>query len=400
MNQAVREFFQPSDLTPSEQRYHLNAQLMMLGGLLCHATLLAYFSYFEVWFLFYFNIGSVIWFVTLMLIIRYRHYLLATLLVPVEILIHQVACVMILGWGAGFQYFLITNALASFLVIRGYLIQKLVVAMISVLSFMTLSYLHADTWSTGLLPDVIVTWTNQAVFLMATGLLIAALWLFSKRLESYELQLQAANDENERLLYNILPPSIADDLKNQEGELVERFESASILFADIVGFTKWAAESTPAELVDILNGLFTRFDDRLDEFGLEKIKTIGDAYMVAAGVPHTRSDHAGDLMRFALLMLTETEQFNREHGTDLHIRIGISSGPVVAGVIGHKKFAYDLWGDTVNTAARMEQCGLDDKIQVSEATYELLKDRHQFAGRDDVEIKGKGRMNTYILSNA
>ena len=135
----------------------------------------------------------------------------------------------------------------------------------------------------------------------------------------------------------------------------------------------------------------------LEKFQLEKIKTIGDAYMVAAGVPQPHENHALELTAFALWMLRQTDEFNTEHGTDLHIRIGICSGPVIAGVIGHKKFAYDLWGDTVNMAARMEQTGIEDKIQVTESTFQLLHGHYRFARRDDVEIKGKGTMHTYIL---
>ena len=155
-------------------------------------------------------------------------------------------------------------------------------------------------------------------------------------------------NENQRLLHSILPKPIAEQIRTGQQNVVQRFESVSILFADIVGFTKFSEQLEPQSVVDMLNGLFSKFDDLTDYYGIEKIKTIGDSYMVAAGVPERKKDHALVLFHFAKDMLKTLKKYNRAKGTKLKLRIGLSSGPVVAGVIGKKKFAYDLWGDTVN----------------------------------------------------
>ena len=181
--------------------------------------------------------------------------------------------------------------------------------------------------------------------------------------------------------------------------IADSHESVTILFADIVGFTKMTASMPPAELVDLLSQLFSRFDKLADQHGLEKIKTIGDGYMVVGGAPVGREDHADVIAQLALEMQQELAAFNEKSSKNLQMRIGISSGPVVAGVIGTSKFAYDIWGDSVNMASRMEKTGLPDTIQVSEVTYQLLKNNHTLELRGLIDIKGKGKVNTYLLKS-
>jgi guanylate cyclase len=200
-------------------------------------------------------------------------------------------------------------------------------------------------------------------------------------------------------LLNVLPKSIAIRLKDNDMRIADSHESVTILFADMVGFTKMTASMPPAELVDLLSQLFSRFDKLADQHGLEKIKTIGDGYMVVGGAPVSRDDHANVIAKLALEMQRELAAFNEQTGKKLQMRIGISSGPVVAGVIGTSKFAYDIWGDSVNMASRMEKTGLPDTIQVSEATYQLLKNNHKLELRGLIEIKGKGKVNTYLLKS-
>ena len=178
--------------------------------------------------------------------------------------------------------------------------------------------------------------------------------------------------------------------------IADDHESASVLFADVVGFTPMSAAMSPPELVSLLNTVFTTFDRFVEELGLEKIKTVGDAYMVASGVPHGRSDHAHAIAELALRMRDHTERY-RFDGHEIRLRIGINSGPVVAGVVGTHKFAYDLWGDVVNTASRMESEGVAGSIQVTPATYELIRGEFVCEPRGVVSVKGKGDMNTYIL---
>jgi class 3 adenylate cyclase/CheY-like chemotaxis protein len=212
-----------------------------------------------------------------------------------------------------------------------------------------------------------------------------------------ELALRIAQQKSESLLLNILPARIAENLKKGEGTLAERFESATVLFADLVNFTSLAARISPLELVNLLNQVFSKFDSLTEKYNLEKIKTIGDAYMVAGGLPVPRADHAEAIANMALDMQLVINNFETNLGESFQIRIGIHTGPVVAGVIGTKKFIYDLWGDTVNVASRMESQGLPGSIQVTAEMWEKLKDKYVFEERGLLEIKGKGQMITYWL---
>ena len=211
---------------------------------------------------------------------------------------------------------------------------------------------------------------------------------------------EAANRENERLLLNILPLSIADRLRHGEVVIADRFDEMTVLFADCVGFTQMSSHLSPTELVALLNDVFSLFDRLVDRFQLEKIKTIGDAYMVVGGLTpgRERGDHAARMADLALSMLAEVEAYRLRTGSPLQIRVGAHLGPTVAGVIGLKKFIYDVWGDAVNTASRMESQGEAGRIQVSSSMYERLSDEFVFESRGMVEIKGKGPMTTYFLA--
>jgi class 3 adenylate cyclase len=218
-----------------------------------------------------------------------------------------------------------------------------------------------------------------------------------KRIEvrTHELELERARSES--LLLNILPPEIAQILKENPGTIAQRFDQASVLFADMVGFTPLSAEMTPEEMVELLNTIYSFYDSLIDKFGLEKIRTIGDNYMVASGVPRPRPDHAKALARMALEMRDYFNDADQLAIEGLNFRIGINSGPLVAGVIGHKKFQYDIWGPTVNTASRMESQGLPGKVQITQATYELLKDEFVCEPRGTLEVKGVGDLETWFL---
>ena len=215
---------------------------------------------------------------------------------------------------------------------------------------------------------------------------------------AYLTQLQAEQEKSEKLLLNILPAPIAERLKKGESNIADSFPEVTVLFADIVGFTQLASQVSAAELVQTLNEIFSAFDRLVERFELEKIKTIGDAYMVVGGLPNPLMDHAGGIAEMALEMQKELTRINTEKNMHLRMRVGVHTGPVVAGVIGKKKFSYDLWGDTVNIASRMQSLAYIDSIQMSEATFELLKDRFVFTKRGGIEVKGKGRMTTYILT--
>jgi adenylate cyclase len=210
----------------------------------------------------------------------------------------------------------------------------------------------------------------------------------------------AANRERanaNRLLLNVLPKKIAPILKANGQTIADYYESASVLFADIVGSTPLFADMEPAEAVDWLNEIFSMFDELVDKYQLEKIRTIGDNYMVASGVPTTRPDHAQALVHLALDMLAGLERLPARNGKRINFRLGINSGPLVAGVIGKTKFHYDLWGDAVNTASRMESHGEAGQVHITQATFELLQDEFECVSRGTIDIKGKGEMTTYFV---
>ena len=203
--------------------------------------------------------------------------------------------------------------------------------------------------------------------------------------------------KSERLLLNVLPATIAQRLKAGERPLADRFEEVAVLFADLVGFTAISEHLTPEEVVDLLDGLFTEFDAMAERHHLEKIKTVGDAYMVVAGLPEPLSDGVVAVLEMAMEMQRLVAAFRTPFGSELRLRIGIDVGPVVAGVIGERKFTYDLWGDTVNTASRMESHGIPGQIQVTPRAYQRLRDRYEFEPREPMEIKGKGLMAPFLL---
>jgi len=210
-------------------------------------------------------------------------------------------------------------------------------------------------------------------------------------------QLQVEQEKSEQLLLNILPKPIAERMKKGETNIADSYPDVTVLVADLVGFTTLSAHIDPEQLVQLLNEIFSAFDLLVEKHGLEKIKTIGDGYMVAGGISIPRSDHAEASAGLALSMQEKIVQFNRDYNTSTRIRIGISTGPIVAGVIGRKRFAYDLWGETVNTACRLETTGEAGRIQVAEATYERLKDKFQFEGKHSIDVKGQGVLSAYWL---
>lgn len=233
----------------------------------------------------------------------------------------------------------------------------------------------------------------EARIFLNTGLVV---YILGFAFYSHRIYLRA-QDQADFLLRNILPEKIANVLKGGRSLPARRFDECSVLFADIAGFTSFSATVSPERLVAILNDIFSCLDDLVDRYGLEKIKTIGDAYMAAAGLPDPRSDHAAAAADFALEARDAVSHLMHSLGVGLRFRIGIHSGPVVAGVIGKRKFIYDLWGDTVNIASRMESHGVEGHIQVSRDTWELLKGSYLFEARGTIEIRGRGALETYIL---
>jgi adenylate cyclase len=251
-------------------------------------------------------------------------------------------------------------------------------------------------------------WLEEEISFASSLADLLALGMEAQERRRAEEGLRVEQRKSERLLLNVLPQEIAERLKNVQSKtklhlktsgtiIADSFEEVTVLFADIVDFTEYAASISASELVNVLNEIFSEFDHLVEQYDLEKIKTIGDSYMVVGGLPVPSKDHAEAIAEMALQMQTVIQKFKRTDGTNFSLRIGIHTGQAIAGVIGTKKFIYDLWGDTVNVASRMESYGVAGCTQVTEVTYQLLKNKYHFEQRSAINIKGKGEMITYLL---
>jgi adenylate cyclase len=243
-------------------------------------------------------------------------------------------------------------------------------------------------------PADVPSWLAIAFFVMNMAGVSATAFLL---LRYFVLEREKERAKSERLLLHVLPAPIAARLRDAETTIADRSEAVTVLFADIVGFTQLSASADPHDVLTLLNRLFSRFDELAERHGLEKIKTIGDAYMVVGGLPVPRDDHAEAVADMALDMIREIERRPADAAPPLQLRIGIDTGPVIAGVIGIRRFIYDVWGDTVNTASRMDSHGRPGKIQVTERTHSALSDRYAFAERGVIDVKGRGPMRTWLL---
>ena len=247
----------------------------------------------------------------------------------------------------------------------------------------------APTWIDPIYTEPVGTRTVVLSFIGLTVLIFAVLLYFVRQRDHFQKQ-------SDDLLHNILPDEIADQLKREHGMIADYYPAVSVLFADVVDFTPMSSSMAPQELVGLLDEVFKDLDKLVSSAGLEKIKTIGDEYMVAAGVPTERGDHAEAICDLALRIRAHTSA-KRYRGHQLSFRIGINSGPVIAGIIGEEKFTYDLWGDTVNTASRMESHGASGAIQISSNTHALVKDLFTCESRGSIDVKGKGQLDTWFL---
>ena len=257
------------------------------------------------------------------------------------------------------------------------------------------SFLPRDTN----LPPLMVTTFFVLNIVAVSVIVFVLLHYFVAQRERAMRLLQREQERSEALLLNVLPQEVAEVLKSGAQTIADYHEEASVLFAGIVGFTSLTDRLSPASMIDLLNEIFSHFDSLVEELGLEKIRTIGDNYMVASGVPRPRMDHAQALARMALAMNEYAPEATSLADLPLKFRIGINSGPMIAGVVGHKKFQYDLWGDSVNLASRMESHGEPGKIQITKATYERIKDDFICAPRGSIIVKGKGEMETWYLED-
>lgn len=250
------------------------------------------------------------------------------------------------------------------------------------------------------MPDWLLAGARIGNALLSLISVILILGVFEREVLRSELDLVGARESSDRLLHAVLPKKIADELRASDRMIANRHPEVTVLFADIAGFTPWAAQQEPEIVVSLLEKIFSRFDAKVAAAGAEKIKTIGDAYMVISGAPDARADHAHVIARLALALLDEVRLVREETGIDVNLRVGIQTGPVIAGVIGALRFSYDVWGDTVNTASRMESHGEPGRIQMGAETKARLGEDFTFEHRGPVYIKGKGEMDTWWLTGA
>jgi adenylate cyclase len=316
-----------------------------------------------------------------------------TILVDVDLSMY----IWLIGTGIGIQfYYLVGAALLALYIGTEYVgllaaSGALAAALIVILQFTVPN-------DTGLLPAWVFDASVVVNAFASSGLLLVIVSYALRQAVRAEAVAEREFERSERLLTNILPHSIADRLKDESDAVIaDRYDEASVLFADMAGFTAQAGETAPDDLVQFLNRVFSDFDRLVERHGLEKIKTTGDSYMVISGVPEPRGDHAQALATLALEMCEAAGEWRDPRGRSVPVRIGISSGPVVAGVVGTRKFFYDVWGDAVNVAARMETTGVAGKIQISQSVYDHLKNQFVLEARGEIEVKGKGMMHTWFL---
>lgn len=305
----------------------------------------------------------------------------------------------------GSGYFLYTSFAIAFVTLGPFVARLGVVAQIAYTAITLLMFAALDFAIAHAPLEIKLSIASTLVSLGGIGALIAyrlerqarQTYLQGRLIDAQVEELALEKARAEELLLNVLPAPIAERLKRGQRPIADGFPRVSVLFADIVGFTKMSERVTPSELVERLNRMFSSFDDLADKLKLEKIKTIGDAYMVAGGLHSHEYDHAQMIAEMALGMQRRASEFGREFGEALSIRIGVHTGPVVAGVIGKRKFIYDVWGDTVNTASRMESHSEPGMIHVTEETRQLLKDMYELTPRGEIQVKGKGPMRTWFL---
>jgi adenylate cyclase len=387
----------PPNLTEDEQEVYGVLNYAVLLALSFHLNVFALMFYLEVTVLWVFNIFSVLLFSFNMLISRKGYLNTGLVLGSLEVVVHSWVASLALGWTSGFHYHSLILVVLWFL-FTGIKIQvrtfQSILFLVLYLFLFLLVQQQPPTYQVSSTLLQVMGAANIVVFLIT---MIGICYYYTYAVATARADLKLEFKRSEYLLHNILPVPIAERLKKSDGVIADSFPICSVLFSDIVGFTPLSAKLQARELVDLLNDIFSGFDDLAEKHGLEKIKTIGDAYMVASGIPERKADHARAIAYMALDMRDFMSRFRNRRGVDIHIRIGIHSGPVVAGVIGRKKFIYDLWGDTVNIAARMESHGVAGEIQVSNDTRAFIEDHFSFEDRGEQEIKGKGMMKCYLL---
>ena len=342
------------------------------------------------------NVGTAIAFMLIPLLHRFGDVIASLTFVTVAF-----ASLTYVGWhigtDSGLQFYYIVSASLAVLVLG---VEHLVMAsvVVAIGAGLTIASQFIVPGDTGIQPRWAVEFGFVLTTISACVMIFATVYYAMREVSRAEAAMEVEYGRSEALLANILPATIAARLKDPaHGVIADRYEDASILFADIAGFTERASHMPPADLVRFLDRLYTTFDRLVDKHGLEKIKTTGDSYMVVSGVPQPRADHVEALAALALEISRAVGDLRDPTGRPVPLRIGMASGPVVAGVVGARRFFYDVWGDAVNVASRMESTDPEGRIQVPQDVYERLRNRFELEERGEVDIKGKGVMRTWYL---
>ncbi|SMF02411.1 adenylate/guanylate cyclase domain-containing protein [Pseudobacteriovorax antillogorgiicola] len=395
MNQAKAEPHHLwSDLIDYFRRSNYDRSYMVckvayfLGGSI-HGSWIFLFWFLDIWQLSLFNIFSSSFFFLLMWVNERGYRSLTISLASIELISHQVYAVYLLGLESNFQYFLILGLMAPYLALHTEVLLKSILSLASLIALLSLFFFMRETAPQIQLSSQVMTWLALLNIIGVAINVVTWTHYFNSVAGRAMKEAESERSRSDQLLRNILPAPVAQRLKGQPKIIADDYEHTSVLFADIVGFTRLASALSAKELVTILNQLFSSFDDLCEGYPIEKIKTLGDAYMVVSGLPQPCPHHAETLASFALDLLESVENFNTTSPIKIQLRVGIHSGPVVAGVIGKKKFIYDLWGDTVNTASRMQSTCLPGQIQVTKPVFDRIQNSFDCELRGMVEVKGK-----------
>ena len=314
-----------------------------------------------------------------------------------EVIAHQIIAVAFIGSDSGFQYFLLLSGMVPFLLPTGKILVKSVILLSSLIGFLIIIFIIGEKTPIYTIGTEVAFWlefTNIFVIFLFFGI-----WgmYFTNAMKDTEDKLNVEREKSDSLLHNMLPKHVASELKTTGKSEPKRFESMTILFTDFKGFTELVASIPAITLMKELNDIFSQFDNIMAEEGVEKIQTVGDAYLAACGVPQEDPDHAYKCVRAAKRMIEFLESRNAQNEIQWKMRVGIHSGPIVAGVVGKKKFTYGLFGDTINTASRFETTSESGKINVSSSTYEKIKGRFDCEYRGKIVAKGKGELDMYFV---
>lgn len=384
------------DATAARHRRVLNVTAMISAAISAFFAIQGLFVGQALWWIAALNLVSAAVFLTIPLLYRF-----GDLVAPLVFFFVAYASITVVCWhlgsGSGMQFYYVVAATLMVLVLGvDHIVLACVLAVLGATTVVVLELFVPD--DTGVQPDWAFRWTFILTVASAWTLLLAVVWYALREIRRSRLAMEAEYERSERLLANILPATIAERLKDPSRNIIaDKYDDASILFADIAGYTKRASDMPPTELVRFLDRLYTDLDALVDRHELEKVKTSGDSYMVVSGVPQPRSDHIEALACLALDMADAVAGLKDPHGREVPLRIGLAAGPVVAGVVGARKFFYDVWGDAVNVAARMETTDVEGRIQVPQNVYERLNHAFVLEERGDIDVKGKGIMHTWYL---